>query len=479
MLFNSIEYLLFLPCIFFCYYLLPYQRRWILLLAASYFYYLCWNFHYLWFLVGITLTGYLSALLFEKYSSAKKLILLLALFFNLGVLFTFKYLNFSISTLTSFPALNLILPIGISFYIFQSVGYLIDVYRGDRMPEKNLGIYALYVSFFPQLLAGPIGRSNQLIPQLTAKINFNYSQVVYGAQLFLWGLFKKLVIADRLKIYVDTVYASPESYQGLSIIMVAIFFTFQVYCDFSAYSDMAIGSAQMFGIQLINNFQRPFYATSISDFWRRWHISLSSWLQDYVFKPLTIATRDYGRAGLLFSVLFTNLLIGLWHGANWTFIVFGLIQGLAISAEILTKKFRKKYIYPLFPKRQEWVFNAISMFYTFSIFSFSLIFFRANSIADAKTILSRITLGWSNLFDFDFIRDALFLEEKRMMPFLIVLFLLLLVEATHLLQERQGSIRSKISNSPLFVRWSLYYTVVLAIIFLGKFGKQQFIYFQF
>ena len=330
MLFNSCEYLIFLPVVFALYWLFPQKYKWILLLGASYYFYMSWKAEYLALIVFVTVVSYAAAFLIENTRSilGRRIILIIGILISLSLLFVFKYFNFialSINgVLESFrreariPLLEVILPVGISFYTFQTMSYVVDVYRGKVSAEKNLGIYATFVSFFPQLVAGPIERTSNLLPQIKRNHYFEYSKAVYGMRLMLWGYFKKLVIADNLSPFVERVFNDPYSYNGFALLLSTIFFTFQIYCDFSGYSDIAIGTAKLFGIDLMTNFKSPYYSTSIKEFWSRWHISLSTWFKDYVYIPLggnrVSKLRNY------FNYLITFLISGLWHGANWTFV---------------------------------------------------------------------------------------------------------------------------------------------------------------
>ena len=332
MLFHSFAYFTFFPCVVALYFAIPPRHRWALLLAASYYFYAAWKPEYLLLIVASTLVDYLVGLGLGRHREprVRRWLLAASLILNLGLLGVFKYADFFGQSLAglaralgggrNIPALNLLLPVGISFYTFQTLSYTIDVYRGEREPERHLGRFALYVSFFPQLVAGPIERSTHLLPELRAARPFDLDRVLSGLLLFAWGLFKKLVIADRAAAFVDAVYADPERFQGPTIIVATYLFAFQIYADFSGYSDMAVGSARVMGIELMENFDRPYAARSITDFWRRWHISLSTWFRDYLYIPLG-GNRVVPRRRL-FNVLVVFVLSGLWHGASWTFVAW-------------------------------------------------------------------------------------------------------------------------------------------------------------
>lgn len=343
MLFNSWQFAVFLPVVFALYWLIPHRGRWVLLLAASYYFYMSWNAKYVVLILFTTAISYFAALLLEKCSKPvwRKAVLATVLLSCLGVLGIFKYFNFFSLSLTALleslsihlhPAtLNLLLPVGISFYTFQTLSYVIDVYRGKVRAERHFGIYATFISFFPQLVAGPIERTSNLLPQIKEEHHFNYCQAVQGLRVMIWGFFKKMVIADNLAVYVDQVYDQVKNYHGLVLAVASVFFAIQIYCDFSGYSDIARGTAKLMGIELMENFKSPYFSISVRDFWSRWHISLSTWFRDYVYIPLGGSRVKKPRHWV--NLLVTFLVSGLWHGANWTFVVWGGIHGVAQSAE--------------------------------------------------------------------------------------------------------------------------------------------------
>ena len=328
MLFNSMAYAIFLPLVFIIYWCIPSKYRWILLLGASYYFYMSWNPKYVVIIAFTTAVSYLCALALEKVSSQplRKIIVFIALMLCLGVLFIFKYYNFTLKTISHFISfepkyLDFLLPVGISFYTFQTLSYVIDVYRKEIKAEKHFGIYATFVSFFPQLVAGPIERSGNLLPQIKEKHVFDIEKARYGIWLIVWGVFKKVIVADNLAVFVDQVYGDVYSYSGFSLVLATLFFTFQIYCDFSGYSDIARGSANLFGIELMENFKSPYFSESVKDFWSRWHISLSSWFRDYLYIPM--GGNRVGTIRNCFNVLVTFLVSGLWHGASWNFVIWG------------------------------------------------------------------------------------------------------------------------------------------------------------
>jgi D-alanyl-lipoteichoic acid acyltransferase DltB (MBOAT superfamily) len=347
-------------------------------------------------------------------------------------------------------------------FAFRAVG-------GDDQPERHLGIFALFVSFFPQLVAGPIERSNNLLPQFYNKNTIDYERVVTGLQRMVWGFFKKVGIADRLALLVNTVYGDPTQFTGMSLIVATYAFAFQIYCDFSAYSDIAIGAARIMGFDLMENFRQPYYAQSIPEFWRRWHISLSTWFRDYLYIPL-----GGSRVSLLYWTFILTVVFvvsGLWHGANWTFVIWGALHGLFLVAAILWNYATKWINFP--PILPSVVTSGIKIFVTFNLVAFSWIFFRANSLADAFYIITHLFAGLE-------LRLGLY----RTMPggayeFMIAFIAILLMELVHWLQMTNGSVRLILRGQPLWLRWSGYYSLVLAIIMFGHFGLTQFIYFQF
>lgn len=333
MLFNSLAYAFFLPIVFIVYWLIPHKFRWFILLISSYYFYMSWNPKYIVLIFGTTLISYISGILIEKSTGKrrKKAILAGASVICLGVLFIFKYFNFAIESFCSLfrvcglklnpITLKLILPVGISFYTFQTLSYVIDVYRGDVKAEKHFGYYAAFVSFFPQLVAGPIERTANLLPQIKKARSFDEHKAVSGLRLMAWGYFKKIALADTLAVYVDAVYDSLYDFEGFILIVIILFFSIQIYCDFSGYSDIAVGTARLFGIDLMKNFNCPYFATSINEFWKRWHISLSTWFRDYVYIPLGGNRCTKGRQSA--NLMLTFLASGLWHGANWTYLIWG------------------------------------------------------------------------------------------------------------------------------------------------------------
>ena len=392
MTFNSWQYLLFLPVVVLVYFLLPHKVRWIWLLAASYFFYMMWNPWLAILILGTTVVAYGSALLMRKDEKHKKVYLIVTLVICLGTLFTFKYLTFLLNSIIDLinlfpvhlehPSLSIILPVGISFYTFQTLSYVIDVYRGDFEPERHFGYFALYVSYFPQLVAGPIERFDRLMPQLKAERKFDADNLVEGAKYMVSGYLKKVVIADLLALFINPVYNDLPSHSGGAILVATVLFAFQVYGDFSGYSDIAKGAAKMLGIDLMENFDSPYLASSPRDFWRRWHISLSRFFGDYVYIPLGGSKK--GKLREIRNLLIVFLLSGLWHGADAKYIVWGALHALYAIAEALLPRRKQKSL--------SW--RIIGGILTFLLVDFAWIFFRANSLSDAFIAIARIFTAW-------------------------------------------------------------------------------------
>ena len=488
MLFNSLQFVIFFPIVIILYFLIPYKKRWILLLIASYYFYMCWKVDYILLIIISTLIDYICS---NKMSQIKEKVkrkkwLLISIFSNIGILFGFKYFNFfseNIQTLFNnynvfyeMPLFNVLLPVGISFYTFQTLSYTIDVYNNKTPAQRHLGVFAVYVSFFPQLVAGPIERSNHLLPQFFREHDFSYIRVKAGLQKMLWGFFKKIVIADNLAILVDGVYNNVDNYSGLTLIVATIFFTFQIYCDFSGYSDIAIGTAKVMGFELRENFKRPYFSKSIREFWQRWHITLSTWFRDYVYIPLggnrTIKWRWY------YNIFITFLVSGLWHGANWTFVIWGALHGAyLIIALVLTNP--KKQFSSLIQKKSKSFNKLLDVTITFILVAFAWIFFRANNLDDAIYIISNLFVNYNEILNLSELRIqfrgiGLFQED------LIKCFLLILALFLYSSYERSGNVWEKLQQKPKWIRWSIYYILVYGILFIAPHSNvNNFIYFQF
>ncbi|MBN1646307.1 MBOAT family protein [Candidatus Woesearchaeota archaeon] len=481
MLFNSIQFLIFFPIVVLVYFLLPHRFRWILLLISSYYFYMSWKAEYIILIIISTLVDYTAGLQIHKSKShsRKKYFLLLSILTNLGLLFAFKYFNFfsdslrallsSLSIQLNPMTLKVLLPVGISFYTFQTLSYTIDVYRGKIKPEKHLGIFAVYVSFFPQLVAGPIERAKNLLPQFYKKYYFDYKRTTDGIKLMLWGFFKKVVIADRLAYFVNLAYSNPGDYTGLTLLLATVFFAFQIYCDFSGYSDIAIGAAQIMGYSLMDNFKRPYFSKSISEFWKRWHISLSTWFRDYLYIPIGGNRVSIPRWYLNLLIVF--VVSGLWHGANWTFVVWGGLHGFYMLYEVATQKLRDRIARGLRLDKVVWLRQGLQMLVVFILVNIGWIFFRANSLSDAIHILQVIFTETS----FNFTELNLFISAGEL---LLCIALIGFMEFVHVIQEHR-SIRHFMSDKPLLLRWSVYALLIMMILLLGVFNQTEFIYFQF
>ena len=480
MLFNSIDFLIFFPIVVILYYLTPFRYRWVLLLAASYYFYMSWKAEYLLLIVISTLIDYCVGIQISQATeqARRKKWLLLSLFSNLGILFGFKYFNFFGETITTalnqvnifynVPAFDLLLPVGISFYTFQSLSYSIDVYRGQKEAERHLGIFALYVAFFPQLVAGPIERSTHLVPQFYQKHKFDYDRVTNGLKLMAWGFFKKLVIADRLALVVDSVYGDPHQFTGLSLIVPTYFFAIQIYCDFSGYSDIAIGAAQVLGFDLMKNFRQPYFAASVREFWSRWHISLSTWFRDYLYIPL--GGHRVGKWRWYYNLMVVFLLSGLWHGANSTFVAWGALHAFYMLCAIWTREWRSNLLAVTPLARYPLLKRLLEVTITFHLVTFAWIFFRANSISDAFYIITHLFVG--------LLSKPKFGAGFGYHNISIALIAITLMTLVQILQER-GSVRQLIAKRPPSVRWAIYYFIFFAILLFGQFGTKEFIYFQF
>lgn len=477
MLFNSFAYAIFLPIVFALYWALPHKFRWPLLLIASYYFYMSWNPKYVVLILLTTVVSYGAAILVDKSDSkaAKKGILAGALIICLGLLFVFKYFNFFSASIFAVLSkltpgvhpvtLKLILPVGISFYTFQTLSYVIDVYKGETEVEKNFGIYATFVSFFPQLVAGPIERSSNLLPQIKAENHFDYDQAIYGAKLMIIGFYKKLVIADVVAQYVDIVYGNLPAYEGFDIAIASFFFTLQIYCDFSGYSDIAIGTAKLMGIDLMTNFRSPYFSSSIKEFWSRWHISLSTWFRDYVYIPL--GGNRCGKARTYLNLMVTFLLSGLWHGANWTFVIWGAIHGAAQVLENMCSKFLK-------PIRENKIGRWIAILIVFEFANAAWVFFRAESFADAMYVFANVANGITS--PSSYLSSSIGLGILELAIILGSVFVLMVYDYFNI----DGEIINKISRMNKAFQWVLYIFLGLMIVFLSQKGvAAEFVYFQF
>lgn len=489
MLFNSLEFVIFFPTVVAIYFLLPHRYRWVLLLIGSYYFYAAWKIEYTLLIFTSTLVDYFVGrrMAQTEQMGSRRAYLALSLLVNLGLLFGFKYFNFvneSVrTTLNLFnifynvPAFQVLLPVGISFYTFQTLSYTIDVYRGKLEPERHFGIYALYVSFFPQLVAGPIERATHLLPQFHRQMTFNQARITSGLRLILWGLFKKVVIADRLAIYVNQVYNDPTEQGALTLLVASYFFAFQIYCDFSGYSDIAIGAARVMGFDLMENFRQPYMARSISSFWRRWHISLSTWFRDYVYIPLggnrVPQWRWYS------NLLIVFLVSGLWHGAAWHFVIWGALHGMLVVLEVALSGrtlWGMGWLRSNGPRRLPAVIN---IFATFHVVLITWIFFRANSLPDALLILARLfTVAGTNTWEALFAPwVAVGLDPVWEMSLSVGLIIVL--ELLQWLERWGQNVERTFVTYSRPVRWAAYLFMAIATMNLGTSLDTPFIYFQF
>ena len=484
MLFNSIHFLIFFIIVTSLYFALPYNKRWLLLLLSSCYFYMAFVPIYILILGFTIVIDYFAGIYIENAEGKRrKLYLICSLIANIGVLAIFKYYNFlnlnfsyllqGFSLTNPIPYLSILLPIGLSFHTFQAMSYTIEVYRGHQKAERHFGIYSLYVMFFPQLVAGPIERPQNLLHQFREKHDFDYDRVTSGLRLMAWGLFKKVVIADRLAIVVDTVYNNPEQHNSLSLIIATVFFTFQIFCDFSGYSDMAIGAARIMGFKLMTNFDKPYQSKSVHEFWKRWHISLSSWFKDYLYISLGGNRVTIPRWYLNLFIVF--LVSGLWHGANWTFVIWGALHGFYLVFGLITKDFREKFNKLLSLDNIPFL-PALT---TFVLVAFAWIFFRANNVHSSLYIVKHIFTGvpdlLNKLLDHQKVLEYIGLDKKNMV---LSVFLILFLETVHYVQSKKN-ISKIFKQKPTYIRWAVYYGLVLVIFSLGVFENRQFIYFQF
>lgn len=480
MLFNSLQFLIFFPIVVFLYFILPYKYRWVMLLAASCIFYMAFIPKYILILAFTIIIDYIAGIIIEKAKGRKrKIFLVVSIISNVGILAFFKYFNFFSANLDSFfhfldlnaaiPALKIILPIGLSFHTFQAMSYTIEVYRGRQKAEKNFGVYALYVMFFPQLVAGPIERPQNLLHQFYEKHDFDYNNAVSGLRMMLWGFFLKIVVADRLAIFVNDIYNHAANYSGLPLLLSTYFFAFQIYGDFAGYSFIAIGAAKVMGFKLMDNFKRPYLSQTISEFWKRWHISLSSWFKDYLYIPL--GGNRVKKSRWLVNLFIVFLVSGFWHGAGWNFIIWGSLHGFYLVFSILTENFRNSFVdfikLTKFPK----LHKAIKILITFNLVSFSWIFFRANSLSDAMYIITHLFLGFLSAYNY-------LIQISILKDILLGLFAVLFMEIIHIIQEKI-SITQFINNKHMAIRWAIYFIMMFGILLFGVFEEMPFIYFQF
>lgn len=481
MLFNSNAFYIFFPIVFAVYWLTPRRYRWGVLLVSSYYFYMSWNAKYVLLILLTTVVSYGTALLIERTPERRKrkLFMGFALFVCLGLLVVFKYFNFLSSSVTqllkslSLPmseiTLNLILPVGISFYTFQTLGYVIDVYKGKTKACAHFGRYAVFVSFFPLLLAGPIERAEHLLPQLEKEHSFDADKAVSGAKLIAWGYFKKIAIADIVISCVDAVYSQPHSYTGMALATAVFLYSFQVYCDFSGYSDIARGVARLLDIDLMTNFRSPYFASSLKEFWSRWHISLSTWFRDYIYIPLGGSRAGAWRTR--FNLLLTFLVSGLWHGASWNFVIWGGLHGLG---QIMEKEWKRRF--PGGKKERRWP----GVLLTFAFVSVTWIFFRAVTLSDAWYVLTHMLEGLMHPLaylknGYESLRAAGLMQSTDLMLVFVWIGVLLVHDYIELKQDAW----EWLARFKKPVRYAFYFGLLFIILYSRQLGQYEFVYFQF
>lgn len=480
MLFSTPQFFAFFLVSTLAYLATPLRYRSLLLLVTSYYFYMCWRAEFALLLAGITLVNYFSGLriALSENPRTRKRYLWLSLACNLGVLFFFKYCNFFSHSINEFlaatgravevPLFDILLPVGISFFTFQSLGYVIDVYYHRIKAEQHLGRFALFVAFWPQLLAGPINRAGLLLPQLKNPPSFDYERVIDGFRLILWGLILKMVIADHLAVYVNRVFDNVGDYKGLPLLIGACFYAVEIYCDFFGYTNIARGAARVLGFELMENFKRPYLARSVREFWQRWHISLSTWFRDYLYIPL--GGNRAGKGRWYSNLLITFLLSGLWHGAQWSFVIWGGIHGCLLIIESITGTFQKRIADRLFPGRDSRCNTAVQIVLTIIPVWFAWIFFRANTLQDALTYISRMV---------QIEIDHLWYPVVSAGYFCMCVMLILLLLVVELFAEKIR-ITEYFRRLSMTARWSMYTLGVWAVLLSAVFGvRQEFIYFQF
>jgi len=494
MAFNSFEFLVFFPIVVLIFFIIPRKARRVWLLLASYYFYMRWNAVYALLIATSTLVTFGSGILMDKMDdkAERKMIVAGSFVINIGILFFFKYFNFMLDTISSIKGvfggdplanpLDIILPVGISFYTFQALGYTVDVYRGDIKAEKNIIKYALFVSFFPQLVAGPIERSGNLLTQINdcdKKGQFNYENLVSGISLMVWGMFQKMVIADRAAIFVDGIFSNLHSIGFVEGLVGSMAFSIQLYCDFAGYSAIAIGAARVMGFELMENFNTPFFAVSIADHWRRWHISLSQWFRDYLYIPM--GGNRCSKPKHYLNIMVTFLVSGLWHGANWTYVFWGGLHGLYQVIGDMLKPVKNKVNKVLCVNKEAFSYKIGQILITYLLLCFSYIFFRAKSLGQAFLYIRYMFTRW----DFwSFFNENLYnygLDRVEVNILLFAVLILILVDVGRYMSGYDFGDMLLIQN--LWFRWAVLIILVVACVVYGEYGinfdSAQFIYFQF
>ena len=496
MLFNSISFLIFFPVVILLYFIIPHRFRYIWLLAASYYFYMAWNPVYALLMLTSTFITYTSGILIDKANKTsgggnaaklKNIYVSISFILNLSILFFFKYFYFAVDNINILlsalhiqliqPKFDIILPLGISFYTMQMIAYIVDIYRGAKA-ETNFIKYALFISFFPKLLAGPIERTATFLPQLQERKYFNYDNLKNGLLLMLYGYFLKMVIGDRAAILVNFVFENYEAYMGLEIFVAITIYSIQIYADFFGYTCIAIAAAQTMGFTLLQNFNHPFFAVSVGDYWRRWHISLSMWLRDYIYFPL--GGSRCSKIKKYRNILITFFISGLWHGANWTFIIWGMIHGLSIILDDIFKPVFQK-IYSIFNiNTQCFSFRLFQIIIAFLIINYSRLFFRAPDIETAGIMTKQMFSVWNPWIFFD---NSLYDMGLSRKDFYVLCFSIIILWAVSFMQEKGIKIREELAKQNLVFRWILYWIAIFGILTFGVYGTaynaNQFIYFQF
>lgn len=476
MLFNSFHFAIFFILVTPLFFALPHRFRWLLLLIASCYFYMAFLPIYILILGGTIVVDYFAGIWIEQSTgNRRKWWLIASLIANVGVLAVFKYYNFlngnlsavlnSVGYVNHIPDLGILLPIGLSFHTFQAMSYTIEVYRGNQKAERHFGIYSLYVMFYPQLVAGPIERPQNMLHQFHEIQRFDYDRFVEGLKLMLWGFFMKLVVADRLATYVDAVYNNVDRHTGPSCMLATALFAFQIYCDFAGYSNIAIGSAKVMGFDLMTNFRRPYFSTSVAEFWTRWHISLSTWFKDYLY--ISLGGNRVGVPRWYLNLMIVFLVSGLWHGANWTYIIWGGLNGLYLIGEIVISKLTRTSS-DTSPKSGRWspAVSLAKILLTFSLICLSWVFFRANSVDDGFLILQKMLIPSTSLF----------LDKTTLFYSAVGLFVLLACEFG---SERTNHSHYPFRNRHWILQQAFYAFLIVLILMIGVYDGSQFIYFQF
>lgn len=506
MLFNSLDFLIFFPIVVLLYYAIPHKFRYLWLLAASYYFYMCWNPKYIVLLMISTVITYGAGLLIaraqKKHSDENgnpdkagmvqsKIWVAFSMISNLSILIFYKYFEFLINSIfpviealspqqveLARPGFDILLPVGISFYTFQALGYTIDVYRGDVKAERNLFRYAVFISFFPQLVAGPIERSANLLHQFEEKHHFQFEQARDGLLMMLWGFFQKLVVADRVAILVNEVFDHYKQYDGVQIMVAMVFFAVQIYCDFAGYTNIAIGAAQVMGFRLMKNFDCPYFGHTVADFWRRWHISLTTWFTDYLYIPLGGSRQ--GKKKRYRNIMIVFLTSGLWHGASWHYVVWGGMNGLYQIIGYELRPMKEWFIRNFRIKEEVFSHKLLQVFITFVMVDIAWVFFRAETTIDAFLLLGRVVTQFHPASFFNGALYTLHLSSQEFHIALLAIFILFLVDLAHFKGMR---LRESLAKQGIWFRYLVYIAAIFTVLIFGEYGPgfdaSQFIYFQF